>query len=546
MKKLIVFIYLIAVSSVVFCQKKGKVIFTIDDNPTTVGEFQRVYEKNLDAITGDDAKDVINNLNLYINYKLKVKEAYKIKLDTLDTYKREIVTYKNQLVAPYLKDTTTLSKLVKEAYFRTKNEVKAKHILIRLQSNDLPKDTLEAYQKINAIRDRIINGESFEKVAVETSEDISAKDDPKTGRKGNKGNLGYFSAFRMIYPFEVAAYTTKEGEVSLPFKTRYGYHIVKNEGFRKSLGSIEAAHILIRDTSAIGKKRIDSVFAKLENGGKFNELAEQYSEDPGSKSNGGSLGKFSTGQMVKPFENAAFTLEKENAYSQPFQTRFGWHIVKLLKKHPVPSFEDLKESLEDKVKRSSAIESSDKALLARLKKQYAVTEYEEAKEILNNKNIRRINTDSLQSILFSIDQKNVTQEDFVSHTKNRRHKPIYMLYKEFFNQEIIDYYKEDLVNIEPEYAAILKEYEEGLLLFELMQQKIWDKSSKDSIGLQKFYNENVVQYKSKDLDSIKGQVINDYQTYLEKRWITDLRSTYDVEVKNKQLKKLIKYYRKED
>jgi len=198
------------------------------------------------------------------------------------------------------------------------------------------------------------------------------------------------------------------------------------------------------------------------------------------------------------------------------------------------------------VKRSSAIESSDKALLARLKKQYAVTEYEEAKEILNNKNIRRINTDSLQSILFSIDQKNVTQEDFVSHTKNRRHKPIYMLYKEFFNQEIIDYYKEDLVNIEPEYAAILKEYEEGLLLFELMQQKIWDKSSKDSIGLQKFYNENVVQYKSKDLDSIKGQVINDYQTYLEKRWITDLRSTYDVEVKNKQLKKLIKYYRKED
>jgi len=323
MKKLIVFIYLIAVSSVVFCQKKGKVIFTIDDNPTTVGEFQRVYEKNLDAITGDDAKDVINNLNLYINYKLKVKEAYKIKLDTLDTYKREIVTYKNQLVAPYLKDTTTLSKLVKEAYFRTKNEVKAKHILIRLQSNDLPKDTLEAYQKINAIRDRIINGESFEKVAVETSEDISAKDDPKTGRKGNKGNLGYFSAFRMIYPFEVAAYTTKEGEVSLPFKTRYGYHIVKNEGFRKSLGSIEAAHILIRDTSAIGKKRIDSVFAKLENGGKFNELAEQYSEDPGSKSNGGSLGKFSTGQMVKPFENAAFTLEKENAYSQPFQTRLA-------------------------------------------------------------------------------------------------------------------------------------------------------------------------------------------------------------------------------
>lgn len=546
MKKIIVFICLIAVPLVVFSQKKRKIIFTIDDHPTTVGEFQRVYEKNLDAITSHDARDVTNNLNLYIDYKLKVKEAYKKKLDTLDTYKREIGTYKNQLVAPYLKDTTTLSKLVKEAYFRTINEVKAKHILIRLQSDALPKDTLEAYHKINEIRDRIINGESFENLAVETSEDISAKDDPKTGRKGNKGNLGYFSAFRMIYPFEVAAYTTKEGEVSLPFKTRYGYHIVKNEGFRKSLGSLEAAHILIRDTTAIGKKRIDSVFAKLDNGAKFNELAKQYSEDPGSKNNGGNLGRFSTGQMVKPFEDAAFSLQEENTYSKPFQTRFGWHIVKLLKKHPIPSFADLKTELENRVKRSSAIESSEKALLAKLKKQYAITEYEEAKQILNNKNIRGISTDSLQSTLFSIDQKNITQEDFVNYTKNRRHKPIYVLYKEFFNQEIINYYKDDLVNLEPGYAAILKEYEEGLLLFELMQQKIWDKSSKDSIGLQRFYNENIAKYKPKVLDSIRGQVINDYQTYLEKRWIVDLRNEYNVEVKNRQLKKLIKYYRKED
>ena len=546
MRKLVVFIFLIAVSASLFSQKDEKVIFTIDDKPTTVGEFKRVYEKNLDAINDEESKDVAKNLDLYINYKLKVKEAYKISLDTLPSYKREMETYKNQLVAPYLKDTTTLAKLVKDAYFRTVNEVKAKHILVRLQQDALPKDTLEAYNKILSIRDRIVNGESFGEVAVEVSEDISAKDDPKTGRKGNKGNLGYFSAFRMIYPFENAAYNTKKGEVSMPFRTRYGYHIVKNEGLRKSVGSVEAAHILIRDTSAVGKKVIDSIYTKLEAGVKFAELAEQFSEDPGSKSKGGNLGKFSTGQMVKPFEDAAFSLAEENSYSKPFQTRFGWHIVKLVKKHPIGSFTELEGELKEKVKRSAAIESSEKALLSRLKSQYTIKEYEDAKEILNNKNFRSINVDSLQHTLFSIDDKKITQEEFVKYTRNRRHKPVFVLYEEFFNQQIIDFYKKDLVNIEPEYAATLKEYEEGLLLFELMQQKIWDKSSKDTLGLQTYFEKNSSNYKEQVLDSIKGQVINDYQNYLEKSWIADLRKNHEVEIKKSQLKKLTKYYRKED
>ena len=546
MRKLVVFIFLVAVSASLFSQKDGKVIFTIDDNLTTVGEFKRVYEKNLDAINDEESKDVTKNLDLYINYKLKVKEAYKIKLDTLPSYKREMESYKNQLIAPYLKDTTTLAKLVKDAYYRTKNEVKAKHILVRLQQDALPKDTLTAYNKILAIRNRIVKGESFEEVAVETSEDISAKDDPKIGRKGNKGNLGYFGAFRMIYPFENTAYNTKEGEVSMPFRTRYGYHIVKNEGYRKSLGSVEAAHILIRDTSATGKKVIDSIYTKLEEGAKFADLAEEYSEDPGSKSRGGNLGKFSTGQMVKPFEDAAFGLEEENTYTKPFQTRFGWHILKLIKKHPVASFDELKDGLRDKVKRGAAIASSEKALLSRLKTKYTIKEYENAKDILNNKNMRGISSDSLQNTLFSIDNKNVTQEAFVKYTRNRRHKPVFTLYEEFYNKEIIDYYKEDLVNIEPEYAATLKEYEEGLLLFELMQQKIWDKSSKDTLGLQTYFEKNKGNYKEQVLDSIKGQVINDYQNHLEKNWIADLRKNHEVEIKKSQLKRLIKYYRKED
>jgi peptidyl-prolyl cis-trans isomerase SurA len=545
MRRLVVFIFLVAVSASLFSQKDEKIIFTIDDKPTTVGEFKRVYEKNLDAINDEESRDVTKNLDLYINYKLKVKEAYKIQLDTLPSYNREMESYKNQLVAPYLKDTTMLAQLVKDAYFRTKNEVKAKHILVRLQQDALPKDTLAAYNKIIAIRDRIVNGESFGDVAVATSEDISAKDDPETGRKGNKGSLGYFGAFRMIYPFEVAAYNTKKGEISMPFRTRYGYHIVKNEGLRESLGSVEAAHILIRDTTETSKKTIDSIYTKLEAGEKFEDLAKEYSEDPGSKVRGGSLGKFSAGQMVKPFEDAAFSLEEDN-YSKPFQTRYGWHIVKLIKKHPIASFSDLEKELKNKVKKGAAISISEKALLSRLKKDYIIKENESSKDILNNKNIRAIPSDSLQNTLFSIADKNITQEEFVKYTRNRRHKPVFTLYEEFFNQEVINYYKEDLVNREPEYAATLKEYEEGLLLFELMQQKIWDKSSKDTIALQNYFDKNSGNYKEQVLDSIKGQVINDYQNHLEKEWIADLRKNHEVKIKKSQLKKLIKYYRKED
>lgn len=546
MKKLIILIFIFTLTSTVFSQSSEKVIFTINKDATTVGDFKRVYEKNLDAITDSNAKDVVKNLDLFVNYKLKVKEAYHRNLDTLASYKREMNSYKNQLVAPYLKDTTALSKLVEEAYFRTKNEVKAKHILIKIPRGALPKDTLIAYQKILAIRDRIVKGESFEKVAVETSDDSSAKDDPESGRKGNKGNLGYFSAFRMIYPFESVAYKTKEGEISLPFRTRFGYHIVKNEGLRKSSGSLEAAHILIRDTSNVGKKKIDKIYSDLQVGMEFSVLAKEFSEDPGSKNNGGLLGKFSKGQMVKPFEDAVFSLKNEDTYSAPFKTRFGWHIAKLVKKHPVPSFEVLKEELKNRVKRSAAIQTSEKALLNRIKKQYSVKEYQEAKEILNKKNIRGISKDSLQSTLFSIDEKKIIQEEFVDYTKNRRHKPIYVLYEEFFNQELINYYKEDLVNLDSEYAATLKEYEEGLLLFELMQKEIWTKASKDSLGIQKFYNSNIRKYNNKPIASIKGQVINDYQDYLDQKLISDLRKKYKVVVKKKPLKKLIKYYRKEN
>lgn len=542
----IVLVFVLSFSVSVFSQKRDKTLITIDGEKITVSEFKRVYEKNLDVIDSQDSKNLINNLDLFINFKLKVKEAYALKLDTLSSYKKEIETYKNQLSAPYLQDTTFLGQLVKDAYFRTKNEVKAKHILIRMKKDALPKDTLIAYTKIIELRDRIIAGEDFEAIATQFSEDKSAQNDSKTGRKGNRGNLGYFSAFRMVYPFEVAAYSTKVGQISMPFKTQYGYHIMKVDAVRESKGEIEAAHILIRDTSVKGKQKIDSIYEKLNANENFEDLAKQYSEDPGSKNNGGKLGKFGSGRMVKPFSDAAFGLENINDFSEPFKTDFGWHIVKLLKKHPIKSFEEMKTDLKKKVKNNSRMQLSKKAVVNKLKKQYSIIENEEAKIILNKKNIRTVSKDSLQGTIITLNNKNISQEEFVNYIKNRRNLPIFKLFENFKDEQIMEYYKQNLIHTEQEYAYILNEYQDGLLLFELMQEKIWSTSSKDTLGLKKYFTTNSKKYKSDDLKSIKGQVINDYQNFLDKNWIEDLRNKSEIKVHKRQFKKLIKFYEEKE
>ncbi|MDG1697848.1 MAG: peptidylprolyl isomerase [Polaribacter sp.] len=542
----IVLVFVLSFSVSVFSQKRDKTLITIDGEKITVSEFKRVYEKNLDVIDSQDSKNLTNNLDLFINFKLKVKEAYALKLDTLSSYKKEIETYKNQLSAPYLQDTMFIRQLVKDAYFRTKNEVKAKHILIRMKKDALPKDTLIAYTKITELRERIIAGEDFEVIAKQFSEDKSAQNDSKTGRKGNGGNLGYFSAFRMVYPFEVAAYSTKIGQISMPFKTQYGYHIIKVDALRESKGEIEAAHILIRDTSTKGKQKIDSIYDKLNSNEKFDDLAKQYSEDPGSKNNGGKLGKFGSGRMVKPFSDAAFGLKNINDFSEPFKTDFGWHIVKLLKKHPIKSFEEMKKDLKTKVKNNSRMQLSKKAVVNKLKKQYSIIENDVAKNILNKKNIRTVSKDSLQGIILTINNKNISQEEFVNYIKNRRNLPIFKLFENFKDEQIMMYYKENLIYTEPEYAYTIKEYKDGLLLFELMQEKIWNASSKDTLGLKKYFTTNSKNYKSDDLKSIKGQVINDYQNFLDKNWIEDLRNKSDIKVDKRQFKKLIKFYEEKE
>ncbi len=536
MKKTYLLIVLLIQFGPTFSQKEESTLLTINGEKFSVSDFKRVYEKNLNAIDNEEAKDITRNLDLFINFKLKVKQAYDLKLDTLNSYKREIDSYRNQLMTPYLQDKEFLNSLIKEAYDRTKNEIRASHILIKFPKNYLPKDTLIPYNKIMEARERVLSGEDFELVAKEMSDDPSVK--------VNGGDLGYFSAFKMLYNFENIAYKTPVGEVSKPFKTRYGYHILKNTGSRPSIGERKIAHILIVDTTKIGKSKIDEVYSKLNNGASFEKMAQQYSNDRNTKNKGGVLPKFGSGRMVKVFEDVSFSLTDTNEISKPFMSRFGWHIIKLIKKYPVLSFDQMEKEITDKVRKTGRARLSDQAVLNRLKKEYNIIENDNAKKIFETKNFKNIAKDSLQEILLTINNKKITQSDLASYLTSRRREFSEASFTKFMDNQILSYFKDNLVYTNKDFAYTLKEYEEGLLLFELMQQKIWNKSS-DSLALSNYYNLNKNFYQNKELVDVKGKVMNDFQTYLEDNWIKKLRSSNDVKINKRVLKKLINYYRRE-
>lgn len=535
MKKSIVFITGLIFNCIVVAQS-NKVLLTVNETPVYIDEFKQVYEKNLDLVTDESAKDIDNYLELYINYKLKVQEAYQLKLDTIASYRKELEGYKKELLAPYLQDKEFIESLVKEAYERTKFDVKASHILVRVPKNILPQDTLTYYNKINEARKRILQGENFEEVAKDVSEDPSATT--------NGGNLGYFNVFKMVYPFENAAYSTAKGNVSKPFKTRFGYHVIKVYDKRLSKGEFEVAHMLLRSENEKSKEKIEGIYKDIKEGKiSFEDATKEFSEDLISAKNGGKLKRFGTGDMVEDFEKVVLSLEEENEISTPFKTQFGWHIVKLIKRHPVASFDELKSALNKKVRSSSRIKLSDKSMLDGLKETYKIQVNDKALQPFYNleKNVDLDN--NLKETLLVINEREILQKDFYKFIQRRKNYSVKELFNQFKNIEILNYFKDDLVQNNQEFRSVYLEYKEGLLLFELMQRKIWNESSKNKEGLEKYYQENRKKY-AKELSEIRGKVMNDYQKDLEENWIEELRKKNIIKVKKGALKKLKKAYSK--
>jgi peptidyl-prolyl cis-trans isomerase SurA len=490
-----------------------QVLMTVAGKNITKSEFEAIYYKNNNKSASADSKSLQDYLELFINFKLKVREAEELGLDTVAAFKNELEGYRKQLAAPYLTDNEVNDMLLKEAYDRMKKDVRASHILIKCDAAALPKDTLIAYNKAIAARNRILKGEDFSKVARELSEDPSAKD--------NGGDLGYFTSMQMVYTFETAAFSAETNKVSMPVRTRFGYHIILKTDERPNQGQITVAHIMVKtpqkdaavkDTSKTDPKaKIDEMYAKIKAGADFAEMAKQFSDDKGSAKKGGELPMFGTGRMVIEFEKAAFALKNDGDMSMPIQTQYGWHIIKRLSKKELGSFDELKPELKAKIGKDSRSQNGKESMIAKIKKQYNFKENlklrDEFVKVMDttffdakwkHEAAAKLNKDAL----FSIGEKTYSQKDFAMYLENHQSKRaktdftllVKDMYKEFVNESCLGYEESKLASKYPEFKALLQEYRDGILLFDLTDKNVWSKAVKDTTGLKVFYEENKSKY----------------------------------------------------
>ena len=481
--------------------KSKEVLFTVDQEPVYASEFIRVFNKNLDLVKDESQKDVDAYLKLFVSYKLKLKEAKTLGFDTMPKYKRELNNYKSQLAKNYLTDNKVTDALVEEAYERISNEVNAGHILIRIEENANPKDTLVVYNDLLKLRDRVIK-EGYKAVQKEVHD----------GKTVYAEDLGYFSGFKMVYAFENVAFNTAIGEVSLPFRTQFGYHIVHVLDTRKSRGQREIAHIMVNLEKEDAETRIQDIYKKLQQGEDFESLAKQFSEDKSTANKGGKLSPFSSGELrSQEFENQAFAIKKEETYTAPFKSDFGWHIMKLIKKIETAPFQDMKSTLEAKVKRDSRSKLISTSRINKLKQRYAISNVDRDLEyftsILNAEFYKSKWKTPLgfqpEKAFLKIENKQFTYTDFAnllikSQRRNTKQLPfkdiVANTYTTFLETNILAYQEENLEFENEDFANILGEYRDGLLLFDLMENEIWKAAANDTLAVQEFYKENKKDY----------------------------------------------------
>lgn len=574
-KRTLGFLSLSAVSLSFFAQlsvaqTNEPVIMTINGKNVYKSEFENVYKKNSGKEVNKEQKSVREYVDLFSTFKMKVFEAEALGLDTNSSFKTELAGYRKQLASPYLTDKNVNDALLHEAYDRMGTEVKASHILLRISEDALPKDTIEAYTRLMLIRDAImgkqpsaakiaeyeailkkssagltknstakdsaayhaklnavknlattvVGADKFAAAAKKTSEDPSAVD--------NAGDLGYFTSLQMVYPFETAAYKTNAGEISMPVRTRFGYHIIKVADKRPNQGEILTAHIMVKFSKDMSDKdkanlktKIDEIYNKLKAGEKFEDLARQYSDDKPSAEKGGQLQWFGSSRMPVDFEKAAFALKNNGDYSEPFTTPYGWHIVKRLDKKGLASFDDMKSELKQRVGKDSRTQAGRESLIEKVKKENnfkenLATRKEflkvidstvfqakwEAKKAakLGNKELFRLSNKDMATgkETIMIYGANDFAKYIESHQTTRpvmdNNMFLQQSYKNFVDETIINFEDANLEKKYPDFRNLLKEYRDGILLFDLTDQKVWSKAVKDTTGLKDFYEKNKNNY----------------------------------------------------
>ena len=509
MNKYYTTILLFILGITLFAQKtKPEVLFTINNDTVFVDEFVRMYNKNREY-KDCEKQSVDEYLKMYILFKQKVADAKTLKLDTEKSFTDEFQKYRSQILTNAMVDSSFFKNEVKAVYNRLNKEVNASHILINFPSNPTPKDTLEAYTKASDILKKAKSGIDFKTLAYDYSQD------PSVERNG--GNLGYFGVFKMVYPFEKAAFETTKGKISNLVRTQFGYHIIKVNDFRISEGQRKASHILLLDMANTPKQKsihakilIDSIYNLLLEGKNFGYLASKFSEDKSSARNGGQLPFLSRGQTVPEFDNKVYSMNKINSFSKPFKTKYGWHIVKLDEIKKIGTFEEEKKSIENKLSNIIGGENLKNRLIENnIKQNFSPINNAILSKIATKLNsntdtsTKSINLFDKEETLFTANNKKITNNQLIEFIKDRNYKPSPNQNTIQFTQTMAELFRKDIsesiiinniLKNNSEIKLLLKEYYEGILMFNVMEKQIWGKAQTDSVLAKKHYENNKEKY----------------------------------------------------
>lgn len=489
-------------------------ILTIGGKKITTDEFFQSFTKNQFSDDTTKPTGISEYLQLYTNLKLKVLGAQSAGLDTAASFREEMASYRQQLAQPYLMDKALVDNLVAEAYERMKQEVRIAHIMLPVSPDALPADTLSVFRAISELRGRIIQKEiDFESAAKQYSKD------PISSPKG--GDLeSYFPVFKTIYPFETAAFTLPIGQISNPVRSRAGYHLIKVLERRPARGKVQVAHILVSVSPSATEAGKIAAKAKAEKAAALLQqeaweiVCRDYSDDATTKNEGGVLREFGPSEMVPVFENTAFSLKNVGDISAPFQSNYGWHIIKLLSKKPIESFAEAAPQIRQKVTTDSRSEVIQQALIKKLRASYKIVEAEPIREaalakfdssILNGqwKFIEPLSATLDKKELFRIDNESFLVNQFLEYVRDFQRpaapnsSPLVVgqrYYRTYLEKKLIEVEEKNLDKKYPEFKALVTEMNDGLLFSQTMEANVWQPSLSDTLGQRKLWEQNKQKY----------------------------------------------------
>lgn len=501
------------------------VILTLGTKAFTADDFFQSFTKN--QLSSDSAQrtDVKEYFDLYTNLKLKVLAAEAEGRDTTEGFREEMNTYRKQLAQSYLTDKVFVESLAAEAYQRMQQEISASHILIAVAEDAAPADTLAAYQTALALRQRIVAGDDFASVARASSQDAATAQ--------NGGNLGYFTAFSIVYPLETAAYATAVGQVSMPVRTRFGYHLLKINDRRPSRGRVQVAHILVRlspGADEVGQKvaqdRINAAYERLQKGESFELVCREVSDDGTSRASGGVLPWRETGRQIPAFEDAAFALSRSGDLSKPVRTNYGWHIIKLIDRRGLDPYATMAPSLRQRVTTDTRADVLRQATVQRLRAEYPVREERPVLETtlaLADSSLLRGQWQYREPLAPALQNKPIvtignqvyTANQFVAYVRQRQQPArnpampaaattvgtgspgvaMRRLFDRFVGDQLVATEEANLDKKSPEFRALLSEIRDGVLLSQVMEENVWERSMADSTGQRQYFEQHKEQYR---------------------------------------------------